>query len=843
MIVIELGLVGFLAPVVIVLALFFQNNITKTVTKLDTKRRILKDKRVNLINEMILGIKTIKFNAWENAIHDKGTRIRVSEQRKMFLLFFVKAMATGIINLVPSLCAALCFSLHQMRTGEPLSVEQSYALIVLFNLLLRPLDSLLLFFLSYSAAKVSNKRLGCFFGLDQMAKETTYAKIRNEVENAGDNGFVCVKGDFSWEDPESEKKMEVLKKKRGRRGGGRPGKRPQKSKKTSAATGSGPMETKSTFRSLESSSRGGKDQIAKSSMQDLSLTVEPTEFVTVIGGVGSGKSSLLHTIAKDLKKVKGDGVYTQGKIAFITQEAFLLNDTLKNNIIFGKKYEKDLYETVIEMCQLTPDLEVLPAGDETEIGERGINLSGGQKQRICIARAVYSDSDIYLIDDCLSALDPFVAKKILERVFFEVLEDKTRIMATNELGFLDRVDRVVLMKSCKILQEGRFTAVKESQEFKEYSEVEKTKKKRDITHSKGEDEGASQEKETKLTNSKHDKDEEDSKKDKTPIKNLEKRKQGSSKTMTAEKTPVSLSLKNTSITKKSFSRFKSKENNSKEKGKLTKAEKTFTGQVGYKTYLFYAKFGGSCVIVTTLTIFGISTFLNILSSWWIGQWAGNSYESFTSGQYITVYLLLITLFFISFLTKLGMFAYFSTSASLRLFKDLVWNVLRRKMTFFDTTPSGVIINRCTDDLEATDYRLPALFSRVLNYIFTISGTLLLAILVSPLVLIVVGIDLFLFNISFRKYIRTTTELRRLKKVSQSPKLTRLSELISGATVIRGYNYHEKLFDKWTGLHNITQKIFVHEKFAEVWIFVRLELSIIVVVALAGFLIVFGKGTR
>ena len=133
-----------------------------------------------------------------------------------------------------------------------------------------------------------------------------------------------------------------------------------------------------------------------------------------------------------MNQVEGE-IYKNGKIALVSQDPFLLNDTLKNNILFGKNLDDKRYQEVVKICQLESDLMLLSKGDMTEVGERGINLSGGQKQRIQIEREIYSDADIYLIDDCLSALDSQVGKDIFDLVLLGYLKDKTKIMVTHDL--------------------------------------------------------------------------------------------------------------------------------------------------------------------------------------------------------------------------------------------------------------------------------------------------------------------------------------------------------------------------------------------------------------------------
>ena len=204
-------------------------------------------------------------------------------------------------------------------------------------------------------------------------------------------------------------------------------------------------------------------------LKNINLKVNQGEFMVLIGQTASGKSSVLKALVGEMKTL-GGSVNKNGRVAYISQQAFLVNETLKNNIVFGSEYDEEKYEKIVKICQLETDFEMLPAGDQTEIGERGINLSGGQKQRVSIARAVYSDSDIYLIDDCLSALDAHVGKAILEQVFFDYLKDKTRLMVSHHTYFLDRVDKIAIMKKGEIYKQGTFKELTQDPIFKQFQE-------------------------------------------------------------------------------------------------------------------------------------------------------------------------------------------------------------------------------------------------------------------------------------------------------------------------------------------------------------------------------------
>jgi ABC-type glutathione transport system ATPase component len=187
-------------------------------------------------------------------------------------------------------------------------------------------------------------------------------------------------------------------------------------------------------------------------LHELDLIVQRKELLAVVGTVGSGKTSLLAALAGEMRRTGGTMVHGASR-AFCPQYAWIQNVTVRDNIVFGQPFDSDWYHEVVDACALRADFRSLPAGDMTEIGERGINLSGGQKQRVNLARAVYSRSDIVLIDDPLSAVDAHVGEHIFKHTICGLLKDKCRILATHQLHVLDLCDRVALV------DEGRIQAV------------------------------------------------------------------------------------------------------------------------------------------------------------------------------------------------------------------------------------------------------------------------------------------------------------------------------------------------------------------------------------------------
>lgn len=196
-----------------------------------------------------------------------------------------------------------------------------------------------------------------------------------------------------------------------------------------------------------------KDNI-RTHLKNINLEIKKGEMIGIVGEVGSGKSTLLQAILNNLiilnKSENNSRLILNGTVSYVSQTPWILNDTLKNNILFFKEFDEKIYEEILDLCCLKQDIEMLTGGDMTEIGEKGINLSGGQKARVALARSVHSDTDIFLLDDPISALDAHVGEQIMMNCILGKLKNKTRVLVTNAVHFLKYMDRIIFMKDGEI---------------------------------------------------------------------------------------------------------------------------------------------------------------------------------------------------------------------------------------------------------------------------------------------------------------------------------------------------------------------------------------------------------
>jgi ATP-binding cassette subfamily C (CFTR/MRP) protein 4 len=190
-------------------------------------------------------------------------------------------------------------------------------------------------------------------------------------------------------------------------------------------------------------------------LENVNLAIKAKSLTAVVGQVGSGKTSLLHAILKELPYTSGE-LHVQGLISYASQEPWIFTSTVRQNILFGHPLDKARYEKVIDVCQLRKDLDIFPDGDATMVGEKGINLSGGQCARLNLARAIYRDTDIYLLDDPLSAVDAAVGRKIFQDCIKTNLKEKTVILVTHQFQYLEEVDRIVVLNNGSVEITGTF---------------------------------------------------------------------------------------------------------------------------------------------------------------------------------------------------------------------------------------------------------------------------------------------------------------------------------------------------------------------------------------------------
>lgn len=376
-------------------------------------------------------------------------------------------------------------------------------------------------------------------------------------------------------------------------------------------------------------------------LKNINLQVEKTKCVAVVGTVGSGKSSLLSALLGEMDKISGR-VNTLGKIAYVPQQAWIQNATLQDNILFGRSMDRKRYDQIIEACALKPDIEILPGGDQTEIGEKGINLSGGQKQRVSLARAVYNDADIYFLDDPLSAVDSHVGKHIFEQVLGPkgILARKTRVLVTHGITYLPEVDNIFVLKDGEVSEQGTYKELLEKKgafaEFLIQHLTEVNAETEDLEEIKAQLEVvASEELKAKLERA---------------ISTTRARSDSqSSHELTRQSSTISESgsgslRRRTPDRQVSESPSQKGESQAKQNGaanqKLIETEKAETGSVKWDVYKHYLKSIGWTLAVATVILNMVFQSFSIGSNVWLSKWSSDESTANDTGKrdmYLGVY--------------------------------------------------------------------------------------------------------------------------------------------------------------------------------------------------------------
>nr|XP_035935992.1 multidrug resistance-associated protein 4 isoform X4 [Halichoerus grypus] len=542
-------------------------------------------------------------------------------------------------------------------------------------------------------------------------------------------------------------------------------------------------------------------------LQGLSFTVRPGELLAVIGPVGAGKSSLLSAVLGELPRSQGL-VSVHGRIAYVSQQPWVFSGTVRSNILFGKKYEKERYERVIKACALKKDLQLLEDGDLTVIGDRGATLSGGQKARVNLARAVYQDADIYLLDDPLSAVDAEVGRHLFELCICQTLHEKITILVTHQLQYLKAASQILILKDGKMVQKGTYTEFLKS----------------------GVDFGSLLKKENEEA-------------DESPA-------------------PGSPALRTRSFSESSVWSQQSSRPSLKDGAPEVQAnestqvavseESRSEGKVGLKAYKNYLIAGAHWLAIVFLILLNIiAQVAYILQDWWLSYWANeqsalnvtvNGKENVTEKLDLAWYLGIysgLTVATVLFGTARSLFVFYVlVHSSQTLHNKMFESILRAPVLFFDRNPIGRILNRFSKDIGHMDDLLPLTFLDFFQTFLQVLGVVGVAVAVIPWIaipLIPLGI---LFFVLRRYFLETSRDVKRLESTTRSPVFSHLSCSLQGLWTIRAYKTEERfqeLFDAHQDLHSEAWFLFLT---TSRWFAVRLDAicAILVIVVAFGSLI-------
>ncbi|KAK4142388.1 P-loop containing nucleoside triphosphate hydrolase protein [Dichotomopilus funicola] len=748
LLIVNLGVSSLAGVAVLVAGLYALTKMMKPLTKGRAAINHITDRRVGLTQELLQGIRFVKYFAWEAFFLQRLKPIRASETKALQAWHATKSAIGAVSMALPIFSNMTAFIVYSITSHdlEPATVFSSLAL---FNGLRTPMNWLPVAIGYVIDAYTALKRTEEFLLAEDAAKPP---EPEPDLVDA-----VCLEdASFTWEEvPKAKKpsegaskKSEAKKEKSGAvsvsldrlrpdrfRAQTSPGK-----EKGAAPDAAIPESGQQQGQQLDEKKEANSETPFR--LQNITLHAPRSSLIGIIGTVGSGKTSLLSALASDMRQTGGHTRFATNR-AYCPQYAWIQNASIRDNILFGKTYDPSFYADVVRACALLPDFDALPDGDQTEIGERGITLSGGQKQRINIARAIYSDAGIVLLDDPLSAVDSHVGAHIFEQAICGLLKDKCRFLATHQLHFVSRCDQIVWMVDGKVEAVGTYEALMDGN--KGFAKMFAS------------------------TGGQHGEQDQEEGEENTALEKGKGTSSGSGENTTREG-PVE-----TKGTAK----------------QLMQEDVKVVDSVSWAVYVAWMRASGSLFsIVAVLVLLCLFRAANILTSIWLSWWVSDTY-GLSRGANIGIYAALgviqgVLLFAFSLVsTTVG------TTASRAMSNEAMWQILRAPMSFFDTTPLGRIIHRFTKDVDTMDNNLTDAFRQYLIVLSTLLGVFGLIIAYFYYFVIALAGCTVLLALCVSYYRRSARELKRHHAILDGAVFARFSEALLGTACIRAYGREEQ----------------------------------------------------
>ncbi|KAJ1679682.1 hypothetical protein EV182_001553, partial [Spiromyces aspiralis] len=786
--------------------------MTRKMSQLHRAQMSNKDARMKLIDESLAGMKVIKLYAWTKAFLDRIRQVRNERELATLRRFGVLSAGQNVImNIMPTMVSIVTFAIYALLDGKsrgPLNAQLIFVSVSLFNLLRFPLAMFPMVITALVEANVALGRIHKFLICEELDSSAVvrqdYVRRSKRPDQSEDNGekgrgsniLVQIKdGAFSW--------------------------------------------------------TSNPSHIYQPAIEHVNLECRSDELMAVVGRVGSGKSSLISALLGEMNRLEGE-VTVRGRVAYVSQQPWIMNSSLRENILFGHHYDPVFYEQTIKACALTQDIDMLPGGDMTEIGEKGINLSGGQRARVALARAVYARADVYLLDDPLSAVDAHVGRHIFNNVLGSngLLKSRARILVTHAIHFLDQCDTVVMMRDGHIVESGAFTDIMTNRSdsdlvalFREFGEsssqtptpVQGTTT--TCTPVRGSPRSSTPigaaltpsgflnseavDPETVEEDELPDASEEGPKLDKV------RRPSMASSITSAKAAPYYRSL---AEAERRDTRDPNKPAVAANEALMTE-ETVRTGSIGWPVYKAYFKSCGfSGMIIFMLTIIGAQAF-TVGGNIWLKVWASDNEKYARSNEpnpngptfYLGVYLLLGVLSaMFTWWRSIVLWAKCAIHSAEKTHEQMLVSVFRAPMWFFDTTPLGRILNRFGKDQDTIDEILPRSFATwvqtLLQVVFSI-GVIIGAMPAYILVVIPLSIVYMMLQ---RYYLCSSRELKRLDSVSRSPIYAHFQETLGGLSTIRAYGQASRFLAENERRLEYNQRAYYPYLSLNRWLAVRLE---------------------
>ncbi|CAL8993905.1 unnamed protein product [Prunus brigantina] len=682
--------------------------LAKMQKRLHSKIMEEKDSRIKVTSEILKNIRVLKLHSWEPTFLKKLLQHRETERNCLKRYLYTSSAVVFLFWASPTLVSVTTFGVC-IILNTPLTIGTVLSALATFRILGEPIYNFPELISMITQTKVSIDRIQEFVKEDQMKLIPCQdSKVSNVT-------VVLEPGEYAWKTSEQDLKTPTIK-------------------------------------------ITEKIKIMKGSN------------VAVCGSVGSGKSSLLLSILGEIPKISGAGAKVYGTKAYVSQSAWIQTGTIRENVLFGKEMNRGCYEDVLEICALDHDVNTWADGDLTLVGERGMTLSGGEKQRVQLARAVYSDSDVYIFDDPFSAVDAHTGThlnwNVLQKCLLQHLSMKTVIYATHQLEFLEAADLVLVIKDGQIAESGKYEDLIADPNGELVRQMSAHKKSFDQVNTCQQD----------------------------------------------NRRPHQVNLIKVSEEKEAINNGKLSEKSHEEEAE--------TGRVKWRVYSTFVTSAYRGALVPVILVCQVLfQGLQMGSNYWIA-WGTEKENRVSKERLMWVFALLSAASSIFILGRAVFLATIALQTAQRLFLGMITSVFRAPISFFDSTPSSRILSRCSTDQSTVDTDIPY---RLAGLVFALIQLISIIILMSQVAWQVFILCLGVLALSMwyqAYYITTARELARMVGIRKAPILHHFSESIAGAGTVRCFNQEDRFMMKTMDLIDDYSRIVFHNYGTMEWLSVR-----------------------
>ncbi|PKI85788.1 hypothetical protein MVES_000539 [Malassezia vespertilionis] len=764
-----LGKSAAVGLVLLVIALPIQAYIARLLVAVQTRLLRATDARLNLAGEVLACIKTVKFFAWEKPFERRMTDTRARELRLLRVHFLLTVIEQVLFVATPMLVAIATFGAHTLIFHRELDASTAFTALALFNVLKSPLTEI---------PFMIHWFLGCIVSIRRISKYLAQ--------------------------PDTEKYEQLLD-----------------DEPEEAASVPAPRKWIGFRKAVFSFSAKDKDEPDQFFLHDLNCTF-PTEKLSIVSGpVGSGKTSLLLALLGEMHRISGKTIMPCAiarslvphdprtglaeTVAYCSQSPWLLGTTVRQNILFGAKYDEERYQQVLDACALGPDLEILEYHDETEVGEKGTALSGGQKARIALARAFYSNAKYLLVDDALSAVDAQTARHLAEKCFAGPLaKNRTIVLITHAMSLM-----LPLASHAVCFDEGRITGEGAPTDLVSKGLIDLSVASDELRDKRS----------ASVSAEPHASEDEDLR-----VQRKEKMEERRAR--------------------KAFSQ--------------QNEEKILRKKSSFSLYWLYM---GAVSKYTSLAVLFCIRAADIGSSDWLREWAG-SYEALSvvhtmaswsnalntapisddterTMYYMKGYALFLCAYIaLTFLCNAVQYTG-SLNASAQLYSKFIHSLLLAKPQFYDKTPIGRVTNRLSRDVEEVDQELSPVMQQTFSNLVALVAIIVVICWATPSFLFVLVFILALYAAIGTLYLASSRDLKRVESVQRSPLYTLVGETMSGMVTIRAYSDGERVMRQCLSLVDQWNRAFIMLWYENRWLSMCTDLTGAGVTFIASFLLLVG----